>query len=51
MTPTPELLALRDVCARPDSPLDRAYLAKWAVRLGLEGLLKEVENERHQPGN
>jgi hypothetical protein len=41
----------RDVASLLEVPLDQAYLGEWAVRLGLEGLLKEVENERHQPGN
>jgi hypothetical protein len=39
----------RDVALLLAAPLDRAYLDQWAARLGLEGLLKEVENERHQP--
>jgi hypothetical protein len=34
---TPELLALRDVCAR--------YLNEWAAHLGLAQFLKEVEDE------
>jgi len=41
----------RDVALLLDAPLDRAYLNEWVGRLGLEGLLKEVENERHQHGN
>ncbi len=40
-----------DVALLLEVPLDRAYLDDWASRLGLEGLLKEAENERHQPGN
>ncbi|MEK6246479.1 MAG: hypothetical protein AABM33_18520 [Pseudomonadota bacterium] len=35
----------RDVGLLLETPLDRAYLDEWAVRLGLDGLLKEVENE------
>jgi predicted nucleotidyltransferase len=27
------------------APLDRAYLNEWAARLGLDGLLKELEDE------
>ena len=41
----------RDVALLLDVPLDQVYLDEWAVRLGLDGLLKEVESERHQPGN
>jgi len=41
----------RDVGLLLEVPLDREYLDKWAGRLGLGGLLKEVENERHQSGN
>lgn len=41
----------RDVALLLAAPLDRAYLDQWATRLDLEGVLKEVENERHQPGN
>lgn len=41
----------RDIGLLLEVPLDRAYLDEWAGELGLEGLLKEVENERHQPGN
>jgi len=37
----------RDVGLLLEAPLDRAYLSQWAARLGLEGLLKEVESERH----
>ena len=40
----------RDVGLLLETPLDRAYLDQWAARLGLEGLLKEAESERHQPG-
>ena len=40
-----------DVALLLEAPMDQAYLGKWAVRLGLEGLLKEIEIERHQPGN
>ena len=28
---------------------DRAYLQEWAGRLGLAGMLRETEDERHQP--
>jgi hypothetical protein len=35
----------RDVGLLLDAPLDRAYLEEWAARLGLDRLLKEVENE------
>jgi hypothetical protein len=35
----------RDVGLLLEAPLDRAYLNEWAARLGLHGLLKEVENE------
>ena len=41
----------RDVGLLLEAPLDRAYLDQWAERLGLDGLLKEVGNERHQPGH
>jgi predicted nucleotidyltransferase len=41
----------RDVRLLLEAPLDRAYLDKWAARLDLQGLLKEVGNDRHQPGN
>ena len=41
----------RDVRLLLEAPLDRTYLDEWAARLDLEGLLKEVKNERHQPGN
>jgi len=35
----------RDVGLLLEAPLDRAYLDEWAARLGLDGLLKEAENE------
>jgi hypothetical protein len=35
----------RDVGLLLATPLDRAYLDEWAARLGLAGLLKEIENE------
>ena len=35
----------RDVGLLLEAPLDRAYLEQWAVRLGLDGLLKEAGNE------
>jgi hypothetical protein len=35
----------RDVRLLLEAPLDRAYLDEWAARLGLDGLLKEAENE------
>lgn len=35
----------RDVGLLLEAPLDRAYLEEWAVRLGLDGLLKEAGNE------
>ena len=35
----------RDVGLLLAAPLDRAYLEEWAARLGLHGLLKEIENE------
>lgn len=35
----------RDVKLLLESPLDRAYLDEWAARLGLDGLMKEAENE------
>ncbi len=35
----------RDVALLLEASLDRAYLDDWAVRLGLDGLLKEAENE------
>ena len=35
----------RDVGLLLEAPLDRAYLDEWAVRLGLDGLLKEAGNE------
>ena len=35
----------RDVGLLLEAPLDQAYLDEWAARLGLDGLLKEVENE------
>ena len=41
----------RDIRLLLEAPLDRDYLDDWAARLGLNGLLKEVANERHQPGN
>ncbi len=41
----------RDVALLLRVPLDQVYLDEWAARLGLEGLLKEVGNERRQPGN
>jgi hypothetical protein len=41
----------RDVALLLEATLDRAYLDKWATHLGLAGLLKEVEHERHQSGN
>ena len=41
----------RDVAQLLKVALNQAYLDEWAARLGLQGLLKEVENERHQPGN
>lgn len=37
----------RNVGLLLEAPLDRAYLSQWAAQLGLEGLLKEVESERH----
>ncbi len=41
----------RDVALLLKVPFDEAYLGEWAGRLGLEVLLKEAVNERHQPGN
>ncbi len=38
-------LQRRDVRLLLDAPLDRTYLDEWAERLGLAGLLEEVENE------
>ena len=35
----------RDVGLLLEAPLDRTYLDEWTARLGLDGLLKEVENE------
>ena len=35
----------RDVALLLQAPLDRAYLDEWAVRLGLDGLLKEAASE------
>jgi hypothetical protein len=35
----------RDVGLLLEAPLDRGYLDMWAVRLGLDGLLKDAENE------
>ena len=35
----------RDVAVLLEAPLDRAYVDEWARRLGLDGLLKEAENE------
>ena len=35
----------RDVALLLEASPDRAYLDEWAVRLGLDGLLKEAENE------
>ena len=35
----------RDVGLLLQAPLDRAYLDEWAARLGLDRLLKEIENE------
>ena len=35
----------RDVGLLLEAPLDRAYLDEWAARLGVDGLLREVENE------
>ena len=34
-----------DVGQLLETPLDRGYVDEWAARLGLEGLLKGVENE------
>jgi predicted nucleotidyltransferase len=39
----------RDLVLLLAAPMDRAYLDDWSVRLGIEGLLKEVESERYQP--
>lgn len=35
----------RDVGLLLEAPLDRAYLERWAVSLGLDGLLKSIGNE------
>ena len=35
----------RDVALLLEAPLDRAYLDEWAARLGLAGLLSEVDHE------
>jgi hypothetical protein len=59
LTATPELSALQDEWSREsrseqqrrdvslllETPLDRAYLDEWALRLGLDGLLKEATGE------
>lgn len=34
-----------DVAQLLEAPHDQAYLNEWSTRLGLDGLLKEVENE------
>ena len=54
MTTTPELLALRDLCARIEAAgigymltgsLDRDYLRRWAAHLGVERLLEEAQHD------